>query len=98
MIAPACGTPRPPIFGEILLCPRLRYAVDRSRGPHRRDTPLVLKHHEEKIAEMSDGRPPPPLGLHLLHGRTARLKSENMIEKVKAKQVALGLLIAQKDG
>jgi len=60
-------------------------------------TPLVLQHHRQKIAEMSDGTPPPALGLHLLQGSTAKEKSQNMIEMTEAGQIALGVIIAQKD-
>lgn len=59
-------------------------------------TPAVLKHHRAKVAEMSVGTPPPPLGLHLLQGRTAKEKSQNMIAMAEAGQIALGLFIAQK--
>lgn len=59
-------------------------------------TPLVLKHHRARVAEMSVGTPPPPLGLHLLQGSTAKEKSRNMIEMAEAGQIALGMFIAQK--
>lgn len=59
-------------------------------------TPTVLKHHRAKVAEMSAGAAPPPLGLHLLQGNTAKLKSRNMIDMAEAGQIALGLVIAQK--
>ncbi|RWG83389.1 class I SAM-dependent methyltransferase [Mesorhizobium sp.] len=58
-------------------------------------TPLVLKHHKQKMAEVSDGKPPPPLGLHLLQRANAKEKSQNMIEMAEAGQIALGLFIAQ---
>ncbi|NEY91555.1 hypothetical protein [Tabrizicola oligotrophica] len=45
---------------------------------------------------MSVGTPPPPLGLHLLQGSTAKVKSQNMIEMAEAGQIALGMFIAQK--
>lgn len=61
-------------------------------------TPTVLKHHRAKVAEMSAGSAPPPLGLHLLQGNTAKLKSRNMIDMAEAGQIALGLVIAQKAG
>lgn len=59
-------------------------------------TPMVLKHHRARVAEMSAGAPPPPLGLHLLQGPTAKEKSQNMIAMAEAGQIALGLCIAQK--
>lgn len=59
-------------------------------------TPAVLKHHRARVAEMSAGAPPPPLGLHLLQGSTAKLKSQNMIEMAEAGQITLGLMIARK--
>lgn len=59
-------------------------------------TPAVLKHHRAKVAEMAVGAPPPPLGLHLLQGSTAKEKSQNMIAMAEAGQIALGLFIAQK--
>lgn len=59
-------------------------------------TPTVLKHHRARVAELSADAPPPPLGLHLLQGTSAKLKSRNMIEMAEAGQIALGLVIAQK--
>lgn len=59
-------------------------------------TPVVLKHHRARVAELAAGAPPPPLGLHLLQGATARVKSENMIGMAEAGQIALGLVIARK--
>ena len=59
-------------------------------------TPMVLKHHRAKVAEMSVGTPPPPLGLHLLQGSNAKEKSQNMIAMAEAGQIALGLFIARK--
>jgi len=61
-------------------------------------TPVVLKHHRARMAELSAGTPPPVLGLHLLQGSTAKVKSQNMIEMAEAGQIALGLVIARKDG
>lgn len=61
-------------------------------------TPLVLKHHRARVAEMSAGAPPPPLGLHLLQGSTAKEKSQNMIAMAESGQIALGLVIARKGG
>lgn len=59
-------------------------------------TPLVLDHHRQKVAEMSDNNPPPALGLHLLQGDNAQKKSRNMIEMAKQGQIALGVFIVQK--
>lgn len=59
-------------------------------------TPVVLKHHRAKVAELVAGTPPPPLGLHLLQGSTAKEKSQNMIGMAEAGQIALGLVIARK--
>lgn len=61
-------------------------------------TPTVLKHHRARMTELSAGAPPPPLGLHLLQGSTAKIKSQNMIEMAEAGQISLGLVIARKDG
>ena len=61
-------------------------------------TPTVLKHHRARMAELSAGAPPPPLGLHLLQGSTAKVKSQNMIEMAEAGQISLGLVIARKQG
>lgn len=61
-------------------------------------TPTVLKHHRARVAEMSAGAPPPVLGLHLLQGANAKLKSQNMIDMAEAGQIALGLVIARKSG
>lgn len=61
-------------------------------------TPTVLAHHRARVAELSAGKPPPPLGLHLLQGSTAKEKSANMIGMAEAGQIALGLVIARKDG
>jgi MPBQ/MSBQ methyltransferase len=59
-------------------------------------TPTVLKHHRARVAELAAGAPPPPLGLHLLQGNTAKVKSQNMIEMAEAGQISLCLVIAQK--
>lgn len=59
-------------------------------------TPLVLQHHRQKVSEVSDGNPPPILGVHLLQGRNAKEKSQNMIEMAEADQIALGVFIVQK--
>lgn len=59
-------------------------------------TPWVLEHHRAKVAEMSVGTPPPPLGLHLLQGSSAKEKSQNMIAMAEAGQIALGFFIARK--
>lgn len=61
-------------------------------------TPTVLKHHRARMAELSAGAPPPPLGLHLLQGSTAKIKSQNMIEMAETGQISLGLVIARKGG
>lgn len=61
-------------------------------------TPVVLKHHRARMAELSASTPPPVLGLHLLQGSTAKVKSQNMIEMAEAGQIALGFVIARKDG
>jgi hypothetical protein len=59
-------------------------------------TPIVLQHHRARVAEMSAGNPPPPLGLHLLQGSTVKEKSQNAIAMAEAGQIALGLCIARK--
>lgn len=55
-------------------------------------------HTRRKIAELSDGTPPPALGLHLLQRANAKEKSRNMIEMAEAGQIALGLFLAKKGG
>lgn len=59
-------------------------------------TPIVLQHHRARVAELSSGGTPSPLGLHLLQGSTAKEKSQNMIAMAEAGQIALGLVIARK--
>lgn len=59
-------------------------------------TPTVLAHHRARVAELAAGAPPPPLGLHLLQGSTAKEKSQNMIGMAETGQITLGLVIARK--
>jgi ubiquinone/menaquinone biosynthesis C-methylase UbiE len=56
----------------------------------------ALEHHRKRLATVSAADGPPPLGLHLLQGETAGLKSRNMIKMLEANQVTLGVVIARR--
>ncbi len=57
---------------------------------------IALEHHRARIAEISAAGGPPPLGLHLLTGETAGLKSRNMLKMLEANQITLGVIIARR--
>jgi MPBQ/MSBQ methyltransferase len=57
---------------------------------------LALRHHRMRIAELSAADGPPALGIHLLTGDTAALKSSNMIAMLEANQITLGIIIARR--
>jgi len=57
---------------------------------------IALRHHRERLAAQSAAGGPPPLGLHLLQGRTAGLKSRNMVNMLEANEITLGIIIAQR--
>ena len=57
---------------------------------------LALEHHRTNLAIISAANGPPPLGLHLLQGETAGLKSRNMIKMLEADQITLGVIIARR--
>lgn len=56
---------------------------------------LAIDHHRARLAEVSATRQPPALGLHLLQGGNARLKSQNMIKMLEEKQISLVGMIAR---
>lgn len=57
---------------------------------------IALKHHRDRLAAQSAAGGPPPLGLHLLQGPTASLKSRNMVNMLEANQITLGAIIARR--
>ena len=57
---------------------------------------IALKHHRDRLAALSAAGGPPLLGLHLLQGRTASLKSRNMVNMLEASQITLGAIIAHR--
>ena len=60
----------------------------------RRD--FALEHHRTRLATISAADGPPPLGIHLLQGETAGIKSRNMIKMLEADQITLGVIIARR--
>ena len=59
---------------------------------------IAITHHHDRLKKASAPRRPRPLGLHLLQGETAGLKSSNMIKMLEAKQITLGVIIARRRG
>jgi len=59
---------------------------------------IAITHHRDRLKKASAPRRRRPLGLHLLQGETAGLKSSNMIKMLEAKQIALGVIIARRRG
>jgi hypothetical protein len=57
---------------------------------------IALAHHRERLAAQSAAGGPPPLGLHLLQGQTASVKSRNMVKMLEANQIALGVIVARR--
>ena len=57
---------------------------------------IALEHQRARIAAISAAGGPPPLGLHLLTGETAGLKSRNMLKMLEANQITLGVIIARR--
>jgi len=55
-----------------------------------------LEHHKARLAKLSAASGPPPLGMHLLQGETASLKSRNMMNMLEANQITLGVIIARR--
>lgn len=55
---------------------------------------IALEHHRNRLASLSATDGPPPLGLHLLTGQTAGLKSRNMLQMLEANQITLRAIIA----
>jgi len=55
---------------------------------------IALQHHRNGLATLSAREGPPPLGLHLLTGKTAGLKSRNMLQMLEANQITLRAIIA----
>jgi len=64
---------------------------------HKEDrSELAIEHHHARVAELSKAGGPPPLGLHLLQGETASLKSQNTLMMLEARQILLIGMIAQR--
>ena len=57
---------------------------------------IALEHHRNRLAKLSAADGPPPLGLHLLQGQTASLKSRNMVNMLEANQITLGAIVARR--
>ncbi len=57
---------------------------------------IALEHHRNRLAKLSAADGPPPLGLHLLLGQTASLKSRNMVNMLEANQITLGAIVARR--
>lgn len=58
---------------------------------------LAIAHHRARLAQASSGERP-ALGLHLLQGATAGLKSRNMLKMLEEKQIMLVGMIARRGG
>jgi MPBQ/MSBQ methyltransferase len=64
---------------------------------HEEDRRAVgLEHHRSRVAGLSAAGGPPPLGSHLLQGKTASLKSRNMIGMLEAEQITVEAIIARR--
>ncbi|CDX55945.1 Methyltransferase type 11 [Mesorhizobium plurifarium] len=57
---------------------------------------IALGHHRERLAAQSAAGGLPPLGLHLLQGPTASLKSRNMVTMLEANQITLAAIVARR--
>ncbi|CDX39830.1 Methyltransferase type 11 [Mesorhizobium plurifarium] len=57
---------------------------------------IALKHHRDRLAAQSAAGGPPRLGLHLLQGQTAKVKSHNMVTMLEAHQITLTAIIARR--
>jgi ubiquinone/menaquinone biosynthesis C-methylase UbiE len=57
---------------------------------------VALEHHRSRLAQIEEAGGPPPLGLHILQGETAGIKSRNMIEMLESNQITLGAIIARR--
>ncbi len=57
---------------------------------------VALEYHRNRVAKLSAADSPPPLGLHLLLGQTASLKSRNMVNMLEADQITLGAILARR--
>ena len=58
---------------------------------------IALEHHRNRLAKLLPAAGgPPPLGLHLLQGQTASLKSRNMVNMPEANQITLGAILARR--
>jgi hypothetical protein len=55
---------------------------------------IALRHHRDRLAQLSAAGGPSPLGLHLLQGQTASVKSRNMVSMLEANQITLGVIVA----
>lgn len=59
---------------------------------------IALEHHRSRLAGLKASGGPPPLGLHLLQGATAGVKSRNMLRMLEANQITLGAIVARRQG
>lgn len=59
-------------------------------------TMLALEHHRARLVEQSPGTKRPALGLHILQGESASLKSKNMIQMLKAENIVLVGMVARR--
>ena len=57
---------------------------------------IALEYHRNRLAKLSAADGPPPLSLHLLLGKTASLKSRNMVNMLEANQITLGAILARR--
>lgn len=57
-----------------------------------------IAHQRARVAQVAATGGPPPLGLHILLGGTAALKSRNMQAMLEAEQLTLALVIARRRG
>ncbi|RWB73359.1 MAG: class I SAM-dependent methyltransferase [Mesorhizobium sp.] len=57
---------------------------------------VALEHHRERLVVQSAAGGPPPLGLHLLQGHGASLKSRNMVNMLETNQITLEAIVARR--
>jgi len=57
---------------------------------------VALEHHRSRLAELSKQSGSPVLGLHLLQGETAGLKSRNMVAMLETDRITLGAITARR--
>lgn len=56
----------------------------------------ALEHQHARLAQVMADKGPPPLGLHLLTGKTSGVKSRNMLNMLQAHQITLAIIIARR--